>query len=57
MVIQKEAGQQQDQDTLIEQSRCLIHPWDKPDGKQLEKQVDVALLLKTRCCVTYVGVN
>ena len=43
MVIQKEAGQQQDQDTLIEQSRCLIHPWDKPDGKQLEKQVDGVL--------------
>jgi len=26
----------------------IKHHWGKPDGKQLEKQVDAVLLLKTR---------
>ena len=29
---------------------CLKHHWGKPDGKQLEKQIDIVLLIKTRLC-------
>jgi len=28
----------------------LKHHWGEPDGKQLEKQVNVAVLLKTKPC-------
>jgi len=31
--------------------RCLKHHWDEADGKELEKQFDVVVLLKTRRCV------